>query len=193
MQSHVYQTKAPSNQQSAWVAKLNESKTPNKSKQVEVGRTRLIWSNLVEGCAPSTSSMQDRIIYTSLITGRRLDPTTILRPREIKVGVRLKGNLIQEEATEDVPEATASSSKKRKQSTSINSAIILRERRYREKTVYSSLSRTHFDFTFTLDGANPSQDKMLLNTSRQNSVKLILFPRLNSCTKHQRKQWLDYL
>ena len=159
---------------------INQKKdTPNKSKQVEVGRTRLIWSNLVEGCAPSTSGL----VYNSLITGRRLDPSKILRPREIKVGVRLKGKLIQEEATEDVPEPTVSSSKKRKHSTRQSSESEDTERR---QSIQVSELRTDDDikdaFDFTLDGANPSQDKMLLNTSTCNGalVYLNLNPAPNS-------------
>ena len=160
-----------------------KSDTPNKSKQVEVGRTRLIWSNLVEGCAPSTTSMPYRIVYNSLITGRRVDPSKISRPREIKVGVRLRGKLIQEEATEDVPEVTASFSKKRKHSTRQSSESEDVERR---QSIQISELRTDEDikdaFDFTLDGANPSQDKLVLETSTRNGaiVYLNLVPEPNS-------------
>eukprot|EP00804_Cyclotella_cryptica_P019156 CCRYP_017798-RA/>CCRYP_017798-RA protein AED:0.33 eAED:0.33 QI:135/1/1/1/0/0/2/232/913 len=87
-----------------------------RSKRVEVGRTRLVWTSVIQGDEPFTPSTRNRIAYNSLLTGRRVDPTRVSRPREVKVGVRVEGKLILEEAIEDV-EVSTSSSKKRKHST----------------------------------------------------------------------------
>jgi hypothetical protein len=67
---------------------LNQKKDSSSKTKRVVGRTRLVWSNLIQG-----DSTRNRVTYNSLITGRRVDPSNILRPREIKVGVRLKGKV----------------------------------------------------------------------------------------------------
>lgn len=87
-----------------------------KSKQIEVGRTRLVWSNLIQGDEPYLPSTRNRVNFNSLITGQRLDLSKCKRPKTVKVGVRLNGRIITEEAIEDLP-ATASARKKRKIST----------------------------------------------------------------------------
>ena len=89
----------------------------NRVKRVEVGRTRLVWSNLPVD-APFLSSTRNREVnVNSLITGQLLNNHK--RPREIKVGVRLNGHLITEEANEDIPAplATSSGARKRKHAT----------------------------------------------------------------------------
>lgn len=87
-----------------------------RTKRVEVGRTRLVWTSIIQGDEPYTPSTRNRIAYNSLLTGRRVDPTRVSRPREVKVGVRVMGKLILEEAVEDV-EVSVGTSKKRKHST----------------------------------------------------------------------------
>ena len=95
---------------------LDPKKDPaSRSKKVEVGRTRLVWSNLNQGDEPYAPSTQNRIAYNSLITGRRLEPSKTRRPREVRVGVRIEGKLIVEETTEEIVHTT--NSRKRKHST----------------------------------------------------------------------------
>jgi hypothetical protein len=85
----------------------------NRVKRIEVGRTRLVWSNLPVD-EPYLPSTRNRVNFNSLITGRRI--ASIKRPREVKVGVRLNGRLMMEEATEDLPSATNENARKRKHS-----------------------------------------------------------------------------
>ena len=89
-----------------------------RSKQTEVGRTRIIWSNLIQGDdQPFLPSTRNRVNFNSLLTGQRIDTLKCKRPVEVKVGVRLNGRIIMEEAIEDLPAVTTSSSRKRKIST----------------------------------------------------------------------------
>lgn len=85
----------------------------NRVKRIEVGRTRLVWSNL-PGDEPFVPSTRNRVHFNSLITGRRIDASKCKRPRAVKVGVRLNGRLIMEEAIEDLPSATNGNARKRK-------------------------------------------------------------------------------
>ena len=87
----------------------------NKVKRIEVGRTRLVWSNLPVS-EPFLPSTRNRVNFNSLITGRRIDASKCKRPREVKVGVRLNGRLIMEETTEDLPSVTNGNARKRKHS-----------------------------------------------------------------------------
>lgn len=97
---------------------LLNSKARNRSKQIEVGRTRTMWSNLIQGDEPFLPSTRgNKVNFNSLLTGQRLDLSKCKRPKEVKVGVRLNGRIIMEEALEDLPTTTASSSRKRKIST----------------------------------------------------------------------------
>mmetsp|Transcript_580 Transcript_580/g.1149 ORF Transcript_580/g.1149 Transcript_580/m.1149 type:complete len:978 (-) Transcript_580:122-3055(-) len=89
----------------------------NRAKRIEVGRTRLVWSNLIQGDEPFLPSTRNRVNYNSLITGQRVDASKCKRPTEVKVGVRLNGRIIMEEALEDMPITTTSNVRKRKHST----------------------------------------------------------------------------
>ena len=71
--------------------------------------TRLIWSNLAGDEQPGARS---KATISSLISGKRLDGVKGRRPTDIKVGVRLNGRILMEEANEDIPSA-----RKRKHST----------------------------------------------------------------------------
>mmetsp|Transcript_15543 Transcript_15543/g.33658 ORF Transcript_15543/g.33658 Transcript_15543/m.33658 type:complete len:955 (-) Transcript_15543:1141-4005(-) len=89
----------------------------NRAKRIEVGRSRIVWSNLIQGDEPFLPSTRNRVNYNSLITGERFDASKCKRPTEVKVGVRLNGRMMTEEALEDLPTTTTSSVGKRKHST----------------------------------------------------------------------------
>lgn len=89
----------------------------SRAKRIEVGRTRLIWTSLAKGDDPSASNSRNRINFNSLITGHRVDPARSKRPRDVKVGVRVNGALVMEEALEVVPVVASGSARKRKVST----------------------------------------------------------------------------
>jgi len=96
-----------------------KKESSNRSRRIEVGRTRIVWSSLIQGDEPFLPSTRNRINFNSLITGQRLDATKCKRPREVRVGVRLNGKLIIEEAVEDM---TVSESKVRKRKHSTRQA-----------------------------------------------------------------------
>jgi hypothetical protein len=58
------------------------------SNRVSVGRTRLIWTE------KSPSDQPQRVFFTSLLTGEKLEAGAQKRPREIRVGVRVNGSLL---------------------------------------------------------------------------------------------------
>eukprot|EP00986_Skeletonema_menzelii_P017135 scaffold17710_cov153-Skeletonema_menzelii.AAC.7 len=94
----------------------NPKKDFKRSKKVEVGRNRLVWSNIIQADDPFFPTTRSKVSYNSLITGRKLDEKKSKRQTEIKVGVRISGKLLLEEALEDQPVAVANS-RKRKHST----------------------------------------------------------------------------
>ena len=75
-------------------------KSSSAKKKVNVGRTRLLWTERSDrrkdGCMNATPKA-GKATYTSIITGRRLDPNAYRRPREVHVGIRLNGHLLHEE------------------------------------------------------------------------------------------------
>jgi hypothetical protein len=150
---------------------LAQKKDSNNKKRVAVGRTRLCWSNLVQGEDPATSSSRTRVVYNSLMTGRRVDSSAIVRPRELKVGVRLNGKLLVEEATEEAPQVTAGNSKKRKHTTrSVDSSSVDLERR---QSIQVSEMRTDEEiadaFAFTFSGISKLlPHKILIEKSTEN-------------------------
>ena len=87
----------------------------SRAKRIELGRTRIVWSNLVQGDA--TPYSRNRVNFNSLITGKRLDSSQCKRPLDVKVGVRLNGRIIMEEALLGDPTVTVSNPRKRKHST----------------------------------------------------------------------------
>ncbi len=91
----------------------NKKDVSNRLKRIEVGRTRLVWSN-IPGDEPFLPSIRNRVNFNSLITGRRIDVSKCKRPREVKVGVRLNGRLITEEAIEDLPSATNGNARRKR-------------------------------------------------------------------------------
>lgn len=95
---------------------LNPKKDFRRSKKVEVGRNRLVWSNIVQADDPSFPTTRSKVSYNSLITGQKMDDKKNRRQTEIKVGVRIFGKLLIEEALEDQPVANVNS-RKRKHST----------------------------------------------------------------------------
>jgi hypothetical protein len=94
----------------------NPKKDFSRSKKVEVGRNRLVWSNIIQADDPFFATTRSKVSYNSLITGRKMDEKKITRQTEIKVGVRICGKLLIEEALEDQPVASTNS-RKRKHST----------------------------------------------------------------------------
>ena len=57
------------------------------SNRVATGRTRIIWTE------KSPSDLPQRVFFTSLLTGERLEAGTQKRPREVKTLVKLSGNI----------------------------------------------------------------------------------------------------
>ena len=89
------------------------SKKEKSSKQVQVGRKRIVWSNMIQGEDCSTPAQHKAIAFNSLISGKRLEPSKCIRPIEVKVGIRVDGRLLREEALEEV---TVAQGRKRKHS-----------------------------------------------------------------------------
>lgn len=89
---------------------LANKNSSNRAKRIEIGRTRLVWSNLIQGDAAQNNR---RVSYNSLITGLKIDTQKFKRPTEVKVGVRLSGRIVMEETLDD-PIATISNLRKRK-------------------------------------------------------------------------------
>mmetsp|Transcript_36357 Transcript_36357/g.74117 ORF Transcript_36357/g.74117 Transcript_36357/m.74117 type:complete len:864 (-) Transcript_36357:1037-3628(-) len=94
----------------------NPKKDFSRSKKVEVGRNRLVWSNIIQADDPFFPTTRSKVSYNSLVTGQKLDEKKNKRQTEIKVGVRISGKLLIEEALEDQPVANVNS-RKRKHST----------------------------------------------------------------------------
>lgn len=166
---------------------LTQKKDSNvKTKRVEVGRIRLVWSNLIQGEEPHTQAARSPVVYNSLITGRRVDPSAIVRPRALKVGVRLRGKLIVEEAVEEAATTTTTNTKKRKHSTrSADSEVEKRQ------PIQVPDPRTDEEiedaFACTLDGASfrSLPDKILLEKSIENGVMVIMNVNTKSYTLEQ--------
>lgn len=70
------------------------SKSAGRSKRLNVGRTRLIWSGV-------SNAAGNKLNFSSLLSGEKLDSGSYKRPRDVKVMIRLNGNIIQEEMEED--------------------------------------------------------------------------------------------
>lgn len=87
----------------------------SRAKRIELGRTRIVWSNLIQGDASQNN--RSRVTYNSLITGKKLDATQFKRPLDVKVGVRLNGRIVMEEALLEDPIVAISNPRKRKHST----------------------------------------------------------------------------
>eukprot|EP00956_Cyclotella_meneghiniana_P009130 scaffold12518_cov75-Cyclotella_meneghiniana.AAC.3 len=148
----------------------------SKSKRVTAGRTRLVWSNVIQGEEPYSLSTQNQVAYNSLISGRRIDQ--IARPRDVKVCVRLKGRVLLEEAIEDASQEVAvnANSRKRKHSTRLSENQT--EKRH---SIQVPEFRTDTDlndalaFSLDRDGKVQSvQEKRLLTRSTSNGAKVYL-------------------
>lgn len=59
----------------------------NNSIRLSVGRTRLVWARKVLS--------DQRVSYTSLVTGQRLDNAAVKRPRNVQVRIRVDGDIFQ--------------------------------------------------------------------------------------------------
>lgn len=68
-------------------------KAAGRSKRLNVGRTRLIWSGV--------SNAGNKLNFSSLLSGEKLDSGSYKRPKDVKVMIRLNGNIIQAEMEED--------------------------------------------------------------------------------------------
>ena len=71
----------------------NEDYKPTKygggrSKRINIGRSRLIWSKV--------RMRSSKPLFTSILTGQRLDAATYKRPKDLKVTVRLNGKVLSE-------------------------------------------------------------------------------------------------
>ncbi|KAL3769360.1 hypothetical protein ACHAWO_001557 [Cyclotella atomus] len=148
---------------------LAHKKDSNNKKRVEVGRNRLVWSNLIQGDESAPTSSRNRVVYNSLMTGRRLDPSAIVRPREIKVGVRLKGKLLVEEAIEEAPEVAASNPKKRKHTTRSADSVDIERRHSIQVSGLHNDEEIEDAFAFTFTGTSKLlPNKILLEKSSEN-------------------------
>jgi hypothetical protein len=120
------------------------------------------------------------------MTGRRVDSSAIVRPRELKVGVRLNGKLLVEEATEEAPQVTAGNSKKRKHTTrSVDSSSVDLERR---QSIQVSEMRTDEEiadaFAFTFSGISKLlPHKILIEKSTENGS--IVWMDINSTKRKE--------
>ena len=65
----------------------NPKKDFSRSKKVEVGRNRLVWSNIIQADDPFFPTTRSKVSYNSLITGQKIDEKKNTRKTEIKVGV----------------------------------------------------------------------------------------------------------
>jgi hypothetical protein len=63
------------------------------SNRITVGRTRLVWTE------KSPSDQPQRVFFTSLLTGDRIEGGAQKRPREIRVGVKVNCHLLKEGPT----------------------------------------------------------------------------------------------
>lgn len=171
----------------------------NKTKKVRVGRTRLVWSNLIQGEEPFPSSAQNRVAYNSLITGRLFDKSQIARPREVKVGIRLKGKVVIEEAIEDAAQevVTTSNSRKRKHVTTRSSESQNTEKR---QPIQVPEFRTDMDvdealvFSLDRDGKVQSiQEKRLLTRSTTNGANVYLNVKSTSSNQIDRNEIISLL
>lgn len=148
---------------------LAHKKDSNNKKRVEVGRNRLVWSNLIQGDESAPTSSRNRVVYNSLMTGRRLDPSAIVRPREIKVGVRLKGKLLVEEAIEEAPQVAASNPKKRKHTTRSADSVDIERRHSIQVSELRNDEEIEDAFAFTFTGTSKLlPNKILLEKSSEN-------------------------
>lgn len=94
----------------------NPKRDFSRSKRVEVGRNRLVWSNIIQADDPFFPVTRAKVSYNSLITGQIMDEKKNRRQTEVKVGVRISGKLLIEEALEDQP-ITNANNRKRKHTT----------------------------------------------------------------------------
>jgi len=67
---------------------ITKKDAAGRAKKINVGRTRLIWSGIRFG-------NNNKVSYTSLTSGQKLDTTSYKRPREVKVAVSLNGELLE--------------------------------------------------------------------------------------------------
>ena len=79
-----------------------EGPAMNKCKRINTGRGRLLWTTIhlgkvPDGAANTAAAVRGRVYYTSSITGQRMEPGSFKRPREVVVGIRVNGSLIQSE------------------------------------------------------------------------------------------------
>ena len=92
-------------------AAVEKAASSNAAKRkIAIGRTRLVWTKKNEKA--EGASKYGKSTYTSIITGQKLETNAQKRPREVRVGIRLNGQLLME------PIATSDSSNKAKSPTS---------------------------------------------------------------------------
>ena len=77
------------------VAAVEKAASSNAAKRkIAIGRTRLVWSKKNEKA--EGASKYGKSTYTSIITGQKLETNAQKRPREVRVGIRLNGQLLME-------------------------------------------------------------------------------------------------
>lgn len=92
-------------------AAVEKAASSNAAKRkIAIGRTRLVWTKKNEKA--EGASKYGKFTYTSIITGQKLETNAQKRPREVRVGIRLNGQLLME------PIATSDSSNDAKSPTS---------------------------------------------------------------------------
>mmetsp|Transcript_30528 Transcript_30528/g.46242 ORF Transcript_30528/g.46242 Transcript_30528/m.46242 type:complete len:569 (-) Transcript_30528:5788-7494(-) len=68
----------------------------SKTKRKTTGRTRLLWTkaHISGGCSSDSVSSKHKLAYSSLLTGNRIDISCFRRPREVKLAVKVNGELL---------------------------------------------------------------------------------------------------
>jgi len=147
-----------------------EYKAGNRAKRVYTGRTRLIWikkttnnhddgyclftnksiNQSMDNSYSSGGSSSNRVVYTSLLNGQRLDSNVSKRPREVKVRVKL--NISDPSQDHHSFEISFSGGNYKKSPHSSNTICSLRR-----KTLVELLLRdakTHFKKTYSMSSAS---------------------------------------
>ncbi len=144
----------------------NPKKDFRRLKKVEVGRNRLVWSNIIQADDPFFPTTRSKVSYNSLITGQKLDEKKNRRQTEIKVGVRMSGKLLVEEAIEDQPVAIANSRKRKHTTRQVENETPTLKR----TLVPESRTDEEIDLAFTLDENIASAQKPFCADATKNAT-----------------------
>ena len=76
-----------------------EHEKSHKLKRISTGRTRLLWTKIHLGKPPpgaldTLAANRNRVSYSSLLTGHRMETGFFKRPRDVSLGIRIGGKLV---------------------------------------------------------------------------------------------------